>query len=112
MLKKDVPEVKFPPYEKIKKIYEEIEIIVFRTGFPNTYGRFIINEDNRRKIVFDLIEDGYSEMNDYTMIRRITKKDYEEICNHAQNCYNDLFLALKNGNDCSWTWEFDKGENK
>ena len=114
MIKQGIPELVFPSYDKIKALdkNKEYEFILFDTGINETYGRFIIHEDGRRSIVFDLIEGGYSDCNRYTMKRRITKKEYKEICIHAQNCYNDIFLALKNGNDCSWTWEFDKGENK
>ena len=109
MVKKGIPELKFPAYENIKKLNKnrEYEFIIFRTGIEDTYGRFTVHEDGHRKIIFDLIEDGYSDKNSYTMKRRITKKEYEEICNHAQNCYNDLFKALISGADCSWSWEFE-----
>ena len=95
--------------EKIQSIKkdDEREIIVFYTCFSNTYGRFIVNYEGKRQILFELIEDGLSERNEYTMIKRMTKKEYEEICARAQNCYNKLIQDMFNGHDCSWTWNFD-----
>lgn len=109
MIKEGIPSVKFPSYEQIKNLdkNKESEIILFVTGIENSYGRFIVNEDGKRKIVFELIENGYCECNYYTMTRRITKKEYKAICVHAQNCYNDIFKALQNGADSSFLWNFD-----
>lgn len=109
MIKKGIPELKFPPYEKIKALdkNKEYEFILFYTGITETYGRFTVHEDGKRKIIFDLIEDGYSDTNDYTMSRRITKKEYQEICNHAQNCYNNLFSILEKSANNSKEWIFD-----
>ena len=45
--------------------------------------------------------------NNYTMIKNFTQRGYRQVCGRAQNCYNDLFKALKNGNDCSWMWEIE-----
>ena len=109
MIKKGIPSVKFPTYEQIKQLdkNKEYEIILFVTGIENSDGRFIVNEDGKRNILFELIENGYCECNYYTMRRRITKKEYAQICVHAQICYNDLFKAMENGADCSWLWNFN-----
>ena len=57
MIKKGIPELKFPPYEKIKALdkNKEYEFILFYTGITETYGRFTVHEDGKRKIIFDLI---------------------------------------------------------
>ena len=104
-----IPELKFPSYEKLKELRnnKEYEFIIFETGIDGTYGRFTLYEDGKNTIIFDLIEDGYSDKNSYTMIRNFTQRGYKQVCVRAQNCYNDLFKALKNGNDCSWMWEFE-----
>ena len=54
------------------------------------------------------MEDGYINKNDYTVIKSFDKKNYKTICYQAQRCYDDLYKALKNGNDCSWMWEFNE----
>lgn len=109
MIKEGIPALKFPSYEKLKELKKdkEYEFDIFYTGIPITYGRFTLYEDGKNLIIFDLIEDGYSDKNEYTMIRNFTTRGYKQVCARAQNCYNDLFSALKNGNDCSWTWELE-----
>ena len=109
MIKAGIPVLQFPSYEKLKKLNkdEEYEFILFNTGIDGTYGRFTVYEDGKNVVIFDLIEDGYCGKNSYTMIRNLNSRGYKQVCARAQNCYNDLFNALKNGNDCSWTWEFE-----
>lgn len=105
-----IPRLKFPTYEQLKSLdkNKEYEIILFVTGIENTYGRITINEDGKRQIIFDLVEDGYINKNDYTIIKSFDRKNYKTICYQAQRCYDDLYKALKNGNDCSWMWEFNE----
>lgn len=107
--KEGVPQLKFPSYEDIFKLdkNKEYEFILFETGIMDSYGRFVVHENGKRKITFEFIEDGYSDRNDYTMTRRITKKEYEEICIRAQICYNKLFEKLYKSSDSSKTWKFD-----
>lgn len=104
-----IPRLTFPTYEQIKELDKdtEYEIILFITGIEDTYGRITLNEGGKRQIIFELIEDGYSDKNSYTMIKKFDKKNYKTICYHAQRCYDDLYKALRNGSNCSWMWKFN-----
>lgn len=115
--------LKFPPYEWLKalplkrevirkdtfsgKQYKETEPCEYRfTLFDtpvNAWGQFSYNEDDSRFIYFDVMEDGYSNLNTYGMELKFNKVNYEKICKHAQEIYEMFYRELEA--DQSWQWD-------
>ena len=115
--------LKFPPYEWLKalplkrevirkdtfsgKQYKETEPCEYRFTLFDTpvgaWGQFSYNEDDSRFIYFDVMEDGYSNMNTYGMELKFNKVNYEKICKHAQEIYEMFYRELEA--DQSWQWD-------
>lgn len=110
--------LKFPSYEYIKSLprfnedddtYNKYDWLLFQTPV-DVYGRFSYNEDGEPYICFDVMEDGYSEMNDLGMSVKFNKSNYAKLCNHAQKIFESFYEALDE--DCSKYWDEDvKEEN-
>lgn len=107
MIKNGIPALVFPDIEKLLKIpkNEEIEFTVFETPLKGTKGVFTVNTYGRKTITFELLESFFSGENNFQMKKRVTKKDYKELCVYAQNCYNRFIIFLMENHDCSDQWE-------
>ena len=110
--------LRFPSYEYIKSLprfnedddtYNKYDWLLFQTPV-DVYGRFSYNEDGEPYICFDVMEDGYSEMNDLGMSVKFNKANYAKLCKHAQKIFESFYEALDE--DCSEYWDEDvKEEN-
>lgn len=116
--------LKFPPYEWFKALplkreverfdhgtkkyfktteHCEYTLPLFRTP-TSVYGRFSYNEDDSRFIYFDVMEDGYCDHNERLNMRlKFNKTNYEKICKHAQEVYEEFQRDLLS--DLSYLWE-------
>ena len=115
-------QLKFPPYEWLKKLpltekytwvdrstgeeyeeetYKEYDFTLFTTP-TDVYGRFTYNEDDSHMVYFDVMEDGYCDHNNLGKKVKFTKKNYEAICKHAQEVYEEFQRELLK--DFSWQW--------
>lgn len=121
-------ELKFPSYEWLKALplkrtythtsrwdgssYEmeehcEYDFILFDTPV-RAYGRLSYNEDDSRFLYFDVMEDGYSNMNNYGLALKFNKENYKKICKHAQEIYEMFYRELDA--DKSWQWDYTPEE--
>lgn len=109
-------QLKFPSYEYIKSLptydkdtdtYEDYKWVLFQTPV-DVYGRFSYNEDGEHYICFDVMENGYSEMNNLGMNVKFNKTNYKKICKHAQKIFESFYEALDE--DCSEYWDEDARE--
>jgi thymidylate synthase ThyX len=118
-----VKELKFPSYEWLKalplkrtrthkdtisgKLYEEEEHCEYKFNLFDTpvfaYGQLSYNEDDSRYIYFDVMENGYSNMNSYGLELKFNKKNYQKLCKHAQEVYEMFYRELDK--DMSWQWD-------
>lgn len=114
-------ELKFPPYEWLKALplkrtythrngndsWETEEHCEYKFTLFDTpvfaYGQLSYNEDDSRYIYFDVMENGYSNMNNYGLALKFNKKNYQEICKHAQEIYEMFYRELDK--DESWQWD-------
>lgn len=117
--------LKFPPYEWLKAlplkgkfeyrdritgkpfyddVHKEYTFKLFDTP-TSVYGRLTYNEDNQHMIIFDVMEDGYCDHNHLGKALKFNKKNYQAICKHAQEVYDDFMRTLMM--DWSWQWERD-----
>lgn len=114
-------ELKFPSYEWLKALplkrtythrngndsWETEEHYEYKFTLFDTpvfvYGQFSYNEDDSRYIYFDVMENGYSNMNNYGLALKFNKKNYQEICKHAQEVYKMFYRELDK--DMSWQWD-------
>lgn len=94
----EIPKLNFPNYETLKKLNknQEYKFTLFRLGFSGIYGRLSLYEDFSNLIYFDVLVNGYINDDFYVKCLKFNKKNYENICNHAQKCYNEIFLTLYN----------------
>lgn len=67
------------------------------------YGRLSYNEDDSRRIYFDVMENGYTGLNDYSLGLKFNKENYKKICKYAQEVYETFYREL--AKDYSWQWE-------
>lgn len=115
-------ELKFPSYEWLKALplkrkytstgrdgvsyereeHREYKFTLFDTPV-NAYGQLSYNEDDSRYIYFDVMEDGYSNMNDYGLALKFNKTNYKKLCKHAQEVYEMFYRELDK--DLSYQWE-------
>ena len=104
-------QLKFPPYEYIKSLpkteadtefYRQYEWILFDTPIC-TPGRFSYNENGEGYIYFDVMEGGYSEMNNLGLALKFNKANYAKICKHAQKVFEEFYKELDV--DYSEQWE-------
>lgn len=115
-------ELKFPSYEWLKALpltrtythtdrygdsYELEEYCEYKFTLFDTpvfaYGQLSYNEDDSRYIYFDIMENGYSNMNNYGLALKFNKANYQKICKHAQEMYGMFYRELDK--DMSWQWE-------
>lgn len=82
--------------------YCEYKFVVFDTPV-RAYGQISYNEDDSRHIFFDVMESGYSNMNDYGLVLKFNKANYQKICKHAQMVYEMFYRELDA--DHSWQWD-------
>lgn len=110
-------QLKFPSYEYIKSLpkfnkdddtYNKYDWILFQIPL-DVYGWFSYNEDGESYICFDVMEGGYSEMNDLGMSVKFNKTNYKKICKHAQKIFESFYEALDE--DCSQYWDEDARES-
>lgn len=105
-------QLKFPPYEYIKSLptvdrddedcFNEYTWTLFATPV-NVYGRLSYNEDDSGYIYFDVMEDGYCEMNRLGIALKFNKKNYAKLCKHAQKVFESFYKELDT--DYSEQWE-------
>lgn len=115
-------ELKFPSYEWLKALplkrtytytddsgeswemeeHCEYKFMLFDTPVF-VCGQLSYNEDDSRYIYFDVMENGYSNMNDYGLELKFNKANYEKICKHAQEVYESFFKELEK--DISYQWD-------
>ena len=121
-MKMNYMQLKFPPYEWLKALplkrqvvrttrggekfmdteHCEYAITLFRTP-TSVYGRFTYNEDNHGWVYFDVMEGGYCDQNRLSKRVKLNKKNYELICKHAQEVYEEFQRELMT--DRSWQWD-------
>lgn len=80
----------------------EYRFMVFDTPLC-ACGQISYNEDDSRYIFFDVMEGGYSNMNDYGLALKFNKANYQKICKHAQEVYEMFYRTLDQ--DMSWMWD-------
>lgn len=115
-------ELKFPSYEWLKALplkrtythtdnsgeswemeeHCEYKLMLFDTPVF-ACGQLSYNEDDSRYIYFDVMENGYSDMNDYGLSLKFNKANYKKICKHAQEVYEMFFKELEK--DMSYQWD-------
>jgi hypothetical protein len=61
------------------------------------------NEDDSGMIYFDVMEDGYCDHNHLGMYVKLNKKNYEAVCKHAQEVYEDFQRELFK----TWSWQWE-----
>ena len=115
-------QLKFPPYAWLKALpkkhrvirttregekFEDIEHCEYSFKLFDTptsvYGRFTYNEDDKGMIYFDVMEDGYCDHNHLGMYVKFNKKNYEAVCKHAQEVYEDFQRELFK----TWSWQWE-----
>ena len=116
-------ELKFPSYEWLKalplkrevmrkdsisgKLYKDEEHCEYKFTLFDTpvyvYGQLSYNEDDSKYIYFDVMENGYSNMNSYGLELKFNKKNYQKLCKHAQEVYEMFYRELDK--NMSWQWE-------
>jgi hypothetical protein len=116
-------QLKLPPYEWLKALplkrtvtykdretgesWEDEEHCQYSFTIFDTpvfvYGRLSYNEDDSRRIYFDVIENGYTGLNDYSLGLKFNKENYKKICKYAQEVYETFYREL--AKDYSWQWE-------
>lgn len=121
--KHEYKKLKFPPYEWIKALptkqryehitrdgqtiveesYQDYSFILFDTP-SSVYGRFNYNEDGEGRIIFDVMECGYCDNNRLGKSVKFNKKNYLQLCRHAQEVYEAFQRDLLH-KDFSWQWE-------
>ena len=116
-------QLKLPPYEWLKALplkktvthkdretgetWEDEEHCQYSFTIFDTpvfvYGRLSYNEDDSRRIYFDVMENGYTGLNDYSLGLKYNKENYKKICKYAQEVYETFYREL--AKDYSWQWE-------
>lgn len=116
-------QLKLPPYEWLKALplkctctytnrktgetFEGEEHCEYKFTIFDTpvfvYGQLSYNEDDSRYIYFDVMENGYSNMNSYGLELKFNKENYQKICKHAQEVYEMFYKELDK--DLAWQWE-------
>lgn len=116
-------QLKLPPYEWLKALplkrtvtykdretgesWEDEEHCQYSFTIFDTpvfvYGRLSYNEDDSRLIYFDVMENGYTGLNDYSLGLKFNKENYKKICKYAQEVYETFYREL--ARDYSWQWE-------
>ena len=96
--------LKFPSYKYIKSLPrgEEYDWILFETP-ASAYGQIRYNEDSSGWIYFDVVEYGYVETNNLGLALKFNKTNYEKICEHAQEVFDDYYDYLEK--DCTYMWD-------
>ena len=72
------------------------------------YGQLSYNEDDSRYIYFDVMENGYSNMNNYGISLKFNKTNYKKLCKHAQEMYEMFYKELDK--DVSYQWDCEPEE--
>lgn len=116
-------ELKFPSYEWLKALpLKGVQTFIDRTNGKTwedevhceynftlfdtpvyVRGRLSYNEDDSKHIYFDVMENGYSNMNNYGLALKFNKANYKKLCKHAQKVYEMFYEELDK--DMSWQWE-------
>ncbi len=116
-------QLKLPPYEWLRALplkrtvtrtdrftgetWEDEEHYQYSFSLFDTpvsvYGRLSYNEDDSRLIYFDVMENGYTGLNDYSLGLKFNKENYKKICKYAQEVYETFYREL--ARDYSWQWE-------
>lgn len=77
------------PYES--EMFIEYDFTLFKLPI-DVYARFTYNEDDSGLIMFDVMQEGYCDHNDFNRRLKFNKKNYTAICKYAQNIY-ELFIS-------------------
>ena len=97
-------QLKFPPYEYIKHLsrHKEYSWTIFSTPV-STEGMLSYNEDCDGFISFDVLENGYVDMNNLGLTLKFNKGNYTKLCKHAQQVFEEFHREL----DIDWSdqWE-------
>ena len=121
-------ELKFPSYEWLKALplkrtytytnrengesWEDEEHCQYTFTLFDTpvyvYGQLSYNEDDSRYIYFDVMENGYSNMNEYGLALKFNEANYQKICKHAQEVYEMFYKELDK--DMSFQWGYTPEE--
>ena len=128
MTKMNYAQLSLPPYEWIKKLplkhkvarknrltgkvqysteHCEYSFKLFDTP-TSVYGRFTYNEDDQRMIIFDVMEGGYCGENHHGLALKFNKVNYEKICKHAQEVYEQFQRELFKSQE--WQWSKDPAD--
>ena len=119
--------LKFPSYEYLKSLplYEEDEEFIKEYGKDaatpieykwmlfdtpvGVYGKIFYNLDDDCCLYFDVMEQGYSGMNDLACCcKKLTEIDYMEFCKKVQCFFESFYNTL----DVEWcVWEQDGGSS-
>jgi len=121
-------ELKFPSYEWLKalplkrtrtytdrtsgkswkdEVHCEYKFTLFDTPVY-VYGQLSYNEDDSRHIYFDVIENGYTNMNNLGLALEFNKVNYQKICKYAQEVYEMFYRELDK--DVSYQWDYTPEE--
>ena len=93
--------LKFPKYEYIKSLplEDDDECIQYYKwdlfSLPiNVVGRLSYNVEGDGLIYFDVFENGYTGVNEFTLGHTLTKANYKEICKYAQSVLDEFYAEL------------------
>ena len=93
--------LKFPKYEYIRSLplEDDDECIQYYKwdlfALPiNVVGRLSYNVDGDGLIYFDVFENGYTGVNEFTLGHTLTKANYKEICKYAQSVLDEFYAEL------------------
>ena len=85
--------LKFPKYEYIKSLPLEDDDECIQYYKWNLFS-LPINVDGDGLIYFDVFENGYTGVNEFTIGRTLTKANYKEICKYAQSVLDKFYAEL------------------
>ena len=105
-------QLKFPTYEYIKSLPrhkhdDEDAVLEYKWRLfelpIDADGTLSYNEDGDGYIRFDVFEGGFSGMNRLDLALKFNKTNYNKICKHAQEVFEEFYRELDK--DYSWQWE-------
>lgn len=109
-----IPKLKFPKWTDLKKlettedIQEEYKFEIFGFDSLNISGVLSVFEDNYPNIRFEVLENGYSGMNDFEYCEDFTPTGYKLIREEAQFCYTKLITEFTSNRSIDWQYYLDK----
>ena len=109
----NIPTLKFPAWEQIKNLdlenNEDFSFIVFGTislsleGQITCWSEYHKNNIITKHIAFDVLEHGYADTNECTLIQDFTEEGYKTVCEHAQNIYKKIITELLENIVVDWS---------